>query len=291
MGPRDTPQKESVRAKYAYGHGTGIFDPQKSNEINTKNIMNRIIILAAFLLTAMMAFGQKFAVESFEAKPMDLTARTEVRNDLNGQPCACIKVMVMDDITKFSNSVGSIVSDGITKKVYIPAGITSFHIEFKYHYPLDINLSDYDENAKILGNMTYSLSLIDINQLAVEKMIKDNSNREDSIRKTKSQNIEVSEDEGYIKELSASFRTITEEEKSRLKIANGLWITNVGKGLFSEVGIKKDFVIVEVNDSRVKTIEDLMKVMEDTRKLKDPVLYIKLRESKNGKKKYYAVPI
>ncbi|MEE1384920.1 MAG: carboxypeptidase-like regulatory domain-containing protein [Prevotella sp.] len=99
---------------------------------------------------------------------MDLTARKQQRLDLNGKPCAMLKIMVMDDITDCNKSnIGDIATSGVMKLVYLPSVVRSVTLNFKYHYPLTITFADYGV-TKLEGSATYELRLVDALQMMME---------------------------------------------------------------------------------------------------------------------------
>ena len=121
-----------------------------------------IVMLAVIFAMSMNA--QKLAVESFALVPNDLSAQTNERLDLNGKPCALLKISVMDDIVGFEGSVvGKIDNSGVTKKVYVTSRAPFVTLEFKYHYPVTIKFEDY--GFKYLeGRHTYKVMLVDAGQ-------------------------------------------------------------------------------------------------------------------------------
>ena len=129
--------------------------------------MNRIKLIFLFLFMSLAASAQRLAVESLKLRPNDLSARNvkNQRHDLNGKPCALLKVMVMDDITKCSSgNIGDIVTEGPVKLIFITSATPSIELSFKYHYPLTINFADYGYKH-LEGNSTYELNLIDAMQM------------------------------------------------------------------------------------------------------------------------------
>ena len=59
------------------------------------SVMKKVFILfcLCFCFSA-MSFAQEMKVLSFNSLPQDLSARTHPRTDLNGDPCALIKVQI-----------------------------------------------------------------------------------------------------------------------------------------------------------------------------------------------------
>lgn len=90
--------------------------------------------------------------------------------------------------------------------------------------------------------------------------------------------------------LGGNFRAITESQKKQLNIGYGLEVLKVNSGKFKDVGIIKGFIIQRVNDTPVKTIEDLQNLVKEASTSRNPVLYIQ-GVYPTGKKAYFAVPL
>ena len=122
--------------------------------------MNRIIILATFLLSAMMAFGQKLSVESFECLPKDLTARTSPRNDRNGTPCAVIRVgIALQGVVFDGNTIGKPVYNTGEYLVYVPDGNRQITIRHNSYVPLTVVFADYGID-RVKSSTTYRLTVL-----------------------------------------------------------------------------------------------------------------------------------
>ena len=129
--------------------------------------MNKLKLTILFLFMSLAASAQRLAVESLKLRPNDLSARNvkNQRHDLNGKPCALLKVMVLDNITKCSSgNIGDIVTEGPVKLIYITSATPSIELSFQYHYPLTINFADYGYKH-LEGNSTYELNLVDAQQM------------------------------------------------------------------------------------------------------------------------------
>ena len=116
---------------------------------------------------SLAASAQRLAVESLKLRPNDLSARNakNQRHDLSGKPCALLKVMVLDDITKCSSgNIGDIVTEGPVKLLFITSATPSIELSFQYHYPITINFADYGYKH-LEGNSTYELNLVDALQM------------------------------------------------------------------------------------------------------------------------------
>ncbi|MDR2009457.1 MAG: trypsin-like peptidase domain-containing protein [Bacteroidales bacterium] len=86
-----------------------------------------------------------------------------------------------------------------------------------------------------------------------------------------------------IDKLGARFEPISDYEKNRLKIKNGLQVTDVVAGKFAANGIKKNFIIVKVNNNFVSKVEDLENAIQKS----DGGLFIE-GIYPNGSSAYYA---
>ena len=90
--------------------------------------------------------------------------------------------------------------------------------------------------------------------------------------------------------LGGNFRAITDAQKEQMNIGYGLEVLKVNAGKLKNAGITKGFIIQRVNDSAVKTIEDLQNAVKEASTSKDSVLYIQ-GVYPTGKKAYFAVPL
>ena len=119
----------------------------------------RIVFLLLLILSAFDVFGQELTVKKMEMVPMDLSASTQPRNDRNDNPCALVKVLMVDDISRVEgNVIGDVEDRGTEKWVYLSAGTKMMRIIPKNHLPLMIMFGDYGIN-KVEGKVTYELIL------------------------------------------------------------------------------------------------------------------------------------
>lgn len=122
--------------------------------------MNRIILMiAAWMLAAGMAVAQEATVKRVELNPMDLSGKKYQRLDLNGEPCALVKVEVLANDVEFSGNVIEPVEHRTGEYwVYMVQGTKMLRINSGSFLPLMINFTDYDING--LGpNLTYMVTL------------------------------------------------------------------------------------------------------------------------------------
>ncbi|MCD7714082.1 MAG: Do family serine endopeptidase [Prevotella sp.] len=90
--------------------------------------------------------------------------------------------------------------------------------------------------------------------------------------------------------LGGQFRPVSDSQKKNLNISYGLEVTKVDNGTLKDAGISKGFIIQQVNDEEIKTMDDLQKAVEEASTSKEPVLYIK-GIWPTGKKGYFAVEL
>ncbi len=90
--------------------------------------------------------------------------------------------------------------------------------------------------------------------------------------------------------LGGQFRPVGEAQKKNLGISYGLEVTKVDNGTLKDAGISKGFIIQQVNDEEIKTLDDLQKAVEEASTSKEPVLYIK-GIWPTGKKGYFAAEL
>ncbi|MBS1772163.1 MAG: trypsin-like peptidase domain-containing protein [Bacteroidetes bacterium] len=59
--------------------------------------------------------------------------------------------------------------------------------------------------------------------------------------------------------LGANFRALTNDEKKKYGVENGVLVTDAGKGTLAKSGVKTNFVIVAINDVPVGSVDDMQK--------------------------------
>lgn len=124
-------------------------------------IKSLALIGVLMLLSASSTLAQTLRVTDFNVMVNDLSARTEGRTDLNGIPCALLKVQVADKITDVLGSrVGDIVDKGMEKWIYLVENTKEIEFHFENHFPLHINFIDYNYPT-VSRQMTYLVRLQD----------------------------------------------------------------------------------------------------------------------------------
>jgi Do/DeqQ family serine protease len=82
----------------------------------------------------------------------------------------------------------------------------------------------------------------------------------------------------------ARFENISRNEEARLEINGGVKVTELGSGKWSETGIKKGFIITNIDRERVRNVEELEEIL----KTKEGSLTV-LGIYPNGTKDYYSL--
>ena len=90
--------------------------------------------------------------------------------------------------------------------------------------------------------------------------------------------------------LGADFREITKAQKEQLEIQYGLEVIKVNNGKMKSAGVPKGFIIRQVNDEPIKTVDDLQDIVKEASTSSEPVLIIK-GIYPTGKRGYFVVQL
>ena len=122
--------------------------------------MKQILLTLIFYLCATLSHAQKLTTEFFEYIPNDLIARTEPRTDLNGRPCAVIRVgIVLQGVVFDGNTIGSPKYNTGEYLVYITNGSRQLTIRHDSFLPLTVTFADYGIERVESGNV-YRLTVL-----------------------------------------------------------------------------------------------------------------------------------
>ncbi len=93
-------------------------------------------------------------------------------------------------------------------------------------------------------------------------------------------------------DLGCAFKKVPEETLRQLRISNGLQVSGLTDGKFKAAGIKDGFIILDINNARVSSQEDVEKIYQAIMKSEDydKVMFI-TGVYPTGKKVYYAVDL
>lgn len=119
---------------------------------------NRLISILLLCFLSLSVSAQKDATVKSFAQTTDHIPGKDRRNDLNGVPCALIKVYVVDDIERIEgNKIGEIVKQGnVEKWVYMCKGSRNIRLHLKNHLPVRVMFQDYHING-LESNRVYEL--------------------------------------------------------------------------------------------------------------------------------------
>ena len=90
--------------------------------------------------------------------------------------------------------------------------------------------------------------------------------------------------------LGAELKELNNDDKKLYNVNHGLKVIGVDNGLFKESGIKKGFVILKVNNTPIKSLNDLQEVVKRANASNEPVLFISGLTAA-GKRAYYSVDL
>ncbi|MBQ4038995.1 MAG: Do family serine endopeptidase [Bacteroidaceae bacterium] len=90
--------------------------------------------------------------------------------------------------------------------------------------------------------------------------------------------------------LGATFKELDDKDKRLYKVNYGLKVLDVTKGRFADAGIKKGFVVLKVNNSPVKSVDDMQKAVKQANSSSDQVLFI-AGVTPSGKRAYFSVDL
>lgn len=119
------------------------------------------LILSIFLfICAATSQAQELTIKEFREVTNDLSARTQPRQDNNGDDCALVKVQLAASNATFSGNVmGDVAFSNNEYWVYMTAGSKRLKVNHPSYLPLEVSFADYGVN-QLKGKTTYVLTLI-----------------------------------------------------------------------------------------------------------------------------------
>lgn len=122
-------------------------------------------------ILAFLQSEQTWTIKDVLLDTKDLQARTQKREDLNGDPCALLKIEVpkLKDITFEGNYIGETQYTPGEYLVYVPAGTKRIKLKHEDYTPLVIEFSDCD--IKIEQQSVYKIFISlppDLSHLGIE---------------------------------------------------------------------------------------------------------------------------
>ena len=119
----------------------------------------KIIAACAAIMLSFGASAQTMTAESMTALPMDLSASVNARKDLNGKPCALVKVSItVSNATFGGDVVGDVSRDGSDYWVYMTGGSKMLQIKHPNFKSLMVVFPNFGI-ARLEGKQTYALDI------------------------------------------------------------------------------------------------------------------------------------
>lgn len=121
-------------------------------------VYKRIFVVLVALFEILSIYAQdSIKVSSFSQSLFDLKGRTEQVMDLNGDPCALIRIACEDSLYQFEPNLGVVKRINLTGEalLYVPNGTKRMTIR----HPKHIMLANYEFPEKLKGKGTYELKI------------------------------------------------------------------------------------------------------------------------------------
>ena len=108
--------------------------------------MKRILFILVAVCATLAGNSQELVVKSFQVNENDLSARTMKRLDMNGNPCAIIKVEALPVCEFEGNIVGQVEKKYGAYWVYVSGNTKGIRISSDHFNPMDVKFSSYGIN-------------------------------------------------------------------------------------------------------------------------------------------------
>ena len=124
-------------------------------------MLKRIKLLTFILFAVLISIkAQEMSVKSFESLSNDLIARTKPVYDINGTPCAVIRVgIALQGVVFDGNVIGNSIYNTGEYIVYLSAGSKKMTIRHDNYLPLDISFTDFGIDH-VESSCTYRLTIL-----------------------------------------------------------------------------------------------------------------------------------
>ena len=74
---------------------------------------------------------------------------------------------------------------------------------------------------------------------------------------------------------ASALKPLDSETKRQLNLPNGLEVVAVKKGKMADAGVQKGWIILQVNDRAMNTVEDFEEAVKEANRSKDRILWIR----------------
>ena len=131
-------------------------------------MIRRILIFCLLIMLGCLGVrAKKLSVEKFGQLDTDISARLNQREDLNGEKCALIKVLLPIEGCKFEGSIGDSKFDVNEYWVYVSPGTKRLKIKCPGFETLDVDFATYSDIPMVETLQTYELLISDYDQLDI----------------------------------------------------------------------------------------------------------------------------
>ena len=72
--------------------------------------------------------------------------------------------------------------------------------------------------------------------------------------------------ESVANELGAEFNSVTDKERTYLRINQGLKVSKIRDGKLRNIGIREGFIITQIGDKAINSVEDLTNALKSERR-------------------------
>ena len=131
-----------------------------------KTILQQLNNLRFVVLTTVMfplvLHAQELVIKNFVSDASDISASVKRRMDSNNEPCALVKIQVVDKVVAVEGTplIGELQRVGSTTWVYVPNGTKKLTLLFEEHDPVTVQAVNYGIN-QLDRLATYVLTLLD----------------------------------------------------------------------------------------------------------------------------------
>ena len=121
----------------------------------------RFVVLTTVMFPLVL-HAQELVIKNLVSDASDISASVKRRMDSNNEPCALVKIQVVDKVVAVEGTalIGELQRVGSTSWVYVPNGTKKLTLLFEEHDPVTVQTVDYGIN-QLDRLATYVLTLLD----------------------------------------------------------------------------------------------------------------------------------
>jgi len=199
--------------------------------------------------------GYSFAIPITIVKKViqDLKEYGEVQRALLGITMGSVNAEIAEKL-KLDNVEGVYVSSVVENSAAKEAGIK----------PEDVIISLEGEKIKTAGDLQVKISQYRPGDDVDLVVIRDNEKKQFTVTlRNRHGDTEIVRDNTTV--LGAEFTSVSDSEKNKLEIENGIKIAKLSKGTLKDAGIKEGFIVVTVNKKPIYEVSDFKREIGNAR--------------------------